>query len=70
MKIIKKDKKNYVLWSEVNNDFTEAKRIVYETLGHDTPGNHSINMDFHFILTDEQLETLAVTLHSLQQESE
>lgn len=62
MKTTKKDNKNYVLWSDVNKDFTKAKSIVYELLGNDIDGDHSVNMDFHFILSDDELKMLEAKL--------
>ncbi len=58
MKSIKKENRNYVLWSDVNKNFSESKIIVNEILGNIT-GDHSINMNFHFIINDEQLKTLS-----------
>ena len=56
MNSIKKDGKNYILWSDVNEDFNLAKSIMYGIFGEENiDGDHSIEMDFHFILTDEQL---------------
>lgn len=59
MKSTRKNNKNYVLWSDVNKNFDDAKSIVRKLFGSEIDGDHSIDMEFHFIINDEQLKVLS-----------